>query len=509
MQLYDCAEDFLSFCGDSPSTSPRYLGDQFSDVKPLEQSAGFVDLASTAFWVFAGWKDLATDVFVVETMNQMISREHGLKKPDIRCGGWIKAGIASLSDYFSLREPCYQLVGRRRVIDDREGFQIPVIGSSGNTLELVEIRHPFIHGAPDHLLVPISLSQTANAKFTRVVDNRLDPQDLAEFIVHLQPVVFHAMFDASSWLAFLFAVGKDFTLEVAMQLTTQKSKDVLGPEVDGGVVQQSLVEGGQFTLAGEDHVGGIFGLGDGPIVAAAWLQPGLAQDGVELASPTVQLPNPRQPAETVCQTLDTYRGIHFGKGVVVLTEANALFDHLAGEPIVSVDVNLHGVGEPGLDAHVHQAEFFIDAVIVEDPLGSVSKVEFGSLTAMTKLDGAAGLLAAEDGHKPLVDGILSNDVLDESLLAKLPLLVDIGSTCRLGQGLGMLDQRMGVFFKHRDKIFAPHPQHVVDKRVQLAVVPKWKISFENDSIKTAQRCYNHMCELVDEIIHGVLLLADV
>ena len=70
-----------------------------------------------------------------------------------RLGSRIKASVASLATTFRSSEPLDLLVGRRRVVDDREGFQIPLIGGSGDAFELVEVRDAFIHGTPHHVAV--------------------------------------------------------------------------------------------------------------------------------------------------------------------------------------------------------------------------------------------------------------------------------------------------------------------------------------------------------------------
>jgi hypothetical protein len=119
--------------------------------------------------------------------------------------------------------------------------------------------------------------------------------------------------------------------------------------------------------------------------------------------PTMQLPRPRQVAELVGNFLGPFGRVELREGVVALAEADSLARHLTGEPVVAVDVDLDRVREPGLDPHVHQAELAVDAVVVENPLRTVSKLKPGTLLAVAKFDGAAGFLTTQHGHQPLGD----------------------------------------------------------------------------------------------------------
>ena len=188
-----------------------------------------------------------------------------------------------------------------------------------------------------------------------------------------------------------------------------------------------------------------------------------------------------------------------------MAEADSLPRHLLGQPVVAVDVDLHGVREPGLEPHVHQAEVRIDAVVVEDALRTIGEDQFGPPNGMAEFDRATGFLAAEDGHQPLGDRLAADDVLDKALFAELPLAVLVGPACRLGQPLGMVNQLVGELFEHRDEILTADAQYTVDKRVQMSVAAKGKVPLKDDSIKTRQRPYNEVGELLDEVAHGVLL----
>jgi hypothetical protein len=116
-----------------------------------------------------------------------------------------------------------------------------------------------------------------------------------------------------------------------------------------------------------------------------------------VAGPAVQDLDPAEAREAVGEGLCLGRVVELGQGVAVLHEANASVVELSGQPVVAVEVDLGGEGEPGLAAKVPEPELRIEEV--EDPLGSAGEDESGSAVAVAEFDGAAGFLAAEDADE--------------------------------------------------------------------------------------------------------------
>src|SRR5262249_41376079 len=157
------------------------------------------------------------------------------------------------------------------------------------------------------------------------------------------------------------------------------------------------------------------------------LQPGFAQQGVDLTGPAVQDLDPVQAGETVGQRLRLSRVIKLGERVVVLHEAAADVGELAGQPVVTVDVNLGGEREAGLNPNVTEAELRVEEVEVEDALGPAGENEPGPAVAITEFDRAAGLLTTEDADQPFAESACADLLLDEVFLAMASLEVDVRS----------------------------------------------------------------------------------
>src|SRR5262245_41544524 len=77
-----------------------------------------------------------------------------------------------------------------------QGLQVAVVGGPGHVVVVVEVGHALVHGAPSHLPAPVAAPQPTDFELARLVDDGLDPQYLAELVVHLQPVALDVVLDA-------------------------------------------------------------------------------------------------------------------------------------------------------------------------------------------------------------------------------------------------------------------------------------------------------------------------
>lgn len=504
VKLYYSAEDALTSESDSPAAGMRYFGEESANMQPLEDASESSTLAITNTRVLTFAVEADADLGVVEAVKEVFSVQEHTQHLDVLPACGIEAGVTAVVDALRLRQTLDLMVGRSGIIDDRQGVEVTQVGGVGDAAVLVEIGHALVHGSPEHLGDPVSNSLTANPKFTRLVDHRLDAQNQAELVVHFQPVVLDAMLDPGPGPAIAFAVGEHFAVEVVVQAASEKGQDVLGGEVHRGVIEKTVVEFRQFGAAGEQDVGAVFGLLDDPVVTVG-AEPRLTSQGIDLVSPTIQLADPTQVDEPVGELLGLGNVIELSKRVVGLGEAELAMGHLACQPVVPVDIDLDRVGEPRLQADVDQAEVGVKAVVIEDALGSVGETQLRASVAVSEFDGAAGFLAAQNGHQTFAEPVLADQISDELFLAASALQVQVRSAGGCGGLLGVQDQGFGLLLQEGQEIFAPHLQSVVDEIVEGCIVSEGQISLENDSIKALQNGYNRGSELAEEIIrefHG-------
>lgn len=501
------AENLVSSPRDSPTSCVRDFGKQASDMKPFEDAAYRGTLTNSEPHIIGIAVNGNTNVGILKSFQLVFSVQHGAKPSDVFTTGGIEASVTTVMADFRLSKLLNLAIGRRHIIDDREPVQITTIGGVGNISILVKVDHPFVHGAPDHLLAPLSSALSTDSKLARLIDNRLDAQHLTEFVVHFQPILFDAVLDTSTWPTVVLTVGHHFPVEVPVQLPPQEGENVGSREIYRRMIKQPSIEGAHTPTVTKQDIGGVLGLLDHPIVATV-SQWRLISHGIDLIGPTVQTADPGEMGKSVGYTLSLLRIIQLSEGIVTLDEAELFVCHLTCQPIVTVHVDLDCVREPGLQSYVDQPELGIESVVVQDTLRTVGEGQFGALASVFEFDRATRFLTAQDGNQPLCQTVLADDLLDELFLAASAPEIHIRPCFTLGGLLGVPDKFFGLLLGKADEVLTPHLQNLIDKGIQMAVAAEREMSLEDDSIKTGQNGYNGRSKLLQKTsteLHGVLL----
>jgi hypothetical protein len=103
---------------------------------------------------------------------------------------------------------------------------------------------------------------------------------------------------------------------------------------------------------------------------------------------------------------------------------------------------------------VAQAKLLVQEVEVQDALGPKGEDEPGSAVAVAELDGAAGLLAAEDADEAIAQLAGADLLLHEVFLAVTALEVDVGGAVAGGEVFGVGDEEFGLLFREGREVFA-------------------------------------------------------
>lgn len=175
--------------------------------------------------------------------------------------------------------------------------------------------------------------------------------------------------------------------------------------------------------------------------------------------------------------------IEAGKGIVLLVEAQAPLGHLAGRPVVTVDVDLNGVGKESLQAHVDEAVVGIEKVVIENTLRPLREVQRGLAFPLAQFDAATGLLAADDGDKTFGQTAFVDLPADQRFFVGFAFEVPV---MLAGHLLGVVDEFLGALFKERNEVFAAHPQYPVAETVEIIIPEEGQIAFEDDAVMAMQ-----------------------
>ena len=229
-----------------------------------------------------------------------------------------------------------------------------------------------------------------------IVDGAFNTRDQAGLVVELDTGRTHVMPDARAP-----DTGREVVAELALvgagELAPEEGGDMLGLDDVHGGAHDGFVEGLELGLAAKDHVGGLLRLYEAPVVARAEV----TQHRAEALCPKGEMLMEHRCAECVGEFLRLGRIGNKGEGVVEHLEGNTGLPQLAGQPGVTVEVDLQPERCPGRHAHVAHAELRIDEVEVVMQAVAGSGLEEGVMGRLVvpPAIGRARLHRREDMHQ--------------------------------------------------------------------------------------------------------------
>ena len=131
--------------------------------------------------------------------------------------------------------------------------------------------------------------------------------------------------------------------------------------------------------------------------------------------------------------------LHPDETVVALAVGQAGGVHLAGQPVATVETEIHGEGKPRLYAHMTQAQFLVQEVVVEVKAfaGFEHHVNMLGLAVATHGVGEAVFQRTEDGDQAGGDAVRAGDLPGEGFLADLAAgQIAEGASGLFGTGVG-------------------------------------------------------------------------
>ena len=112
---------------------------------------------------------------------------------------------------------------------------------------------------------------------------------------------------------------------------------------------------------------------------------------------------------------------------------------LSGQPLVAVDIDLKGQGEPGRQADVQQTKLGIEEVEIEHQAAAEIFLEVGSSFAVEDTKGGTGFHGGENRNQALGNALLPGELAGVFFFANLAFQEAKRST-------GLVSQFLGVCF---------------------------------------------------------------
>jgi len=147
---------------------------------------------------------------------------------------------------------------------------------------------------------------------------------------------------------------------------TEKTHDVRAGKGGHGMVHPAWIEVPQVGRMVENHIESPLVLVSRPVIGDGVFTEDLGVNGVKLASDAVEQLGPSGFELTIHQALSFRPVGDPGETVVMLQVIETSGLHLLRQPFPSVQADLHGEREPGLNASMEEAEDRMDLVVIEE-----------------------------------------------------------------------------------------------------------------------------------------------
>lgn len=477
-------------------------------MKSLEQSADG-SAAATAFdriGVCGGQNALA-DVGISEAVEKVLAMTKAFKEFDVALACGVEAGVGSVVLSAGIAEALKVVEGFcGRFLDDGQRLKIACVGGVADLAVAMEVGDAFVHGTPDGGFFAAADSLSADFELPGVVDDGLDAEDQSAFVVHLDPVVSHAVFDSRAGDAIFSAFGEHLAVVMGIESSAEKAQDVGGLEVKHGVIEQAWVNLGQLGAGVEQEIGSVLGLIDDPVVLEVGQS--IFEQGTDPSREAPQAFDPVFLNEAIGESLRLGRIIEFDEDVVLLDESAAGADQLSSQIVVPVDGDLDGPGKKDRKADVDQPQIAIEVVEVKDQARRARRSEVGTSFGVDEPEAGTVLQTAQDADQSLINGMFAEQVGDDPILAMRSGKIEVRPALALRQSLGMIDDALRLALGPGHEVLAADGQRSVNEASQAAhKAERAQVTLENDAIEAIERA-EHVSGMLgnkDVVIHGVLL----
>src|SRR5436309_1894657 len=234
---------------------------------------------------------MLTQMFILEPTNVELAASNRFKQGLIFLIKEVESGVTALVINNRLRDFVQMFDPRTAIIESGNELQVPLVGSGQDLTQRSEAVNASFHLRPCE--IPLFTAALLAAMFYltvvlekgNVIGRRLDPQNQAELVVHLDGYRTHVMLDAGS-LDPRVEVVAHLVLVIPSQLSAKKGRDVLRLHRVNRGSCQGLVNLLQIALPGKNDICRVLRLHEAPMI----LHVEMLNDGAEVLSKLVQGP---------------------------------------------------------------------------------------------------------------------------------------------------------------------------------------------------------------------------
>ena len=356
---------------------------------------------------------------VLESPDIELSTDNSLKQLQVFAMEEIKPAIGPLAIRRRLRDLFKVLDPHGRVLDLGDEFHVTSVRCFHQFPKKRKTIDGFFQRGILHFPGTISVFYLPVVfEKTYIVDGRLNTQNDPQLVIQLNRHWPHVMLDPGPFDSSMEIIA-DLSLIGPVELPSQEGRYLLGFDgVDRGTGHR-FIEGPQIALILKNHIGGKFGLHQGPMITRGEM-PG---HGTIPLCHLIQLPMQRFDLETIGELLGLREILHLDKGILQKTVGETLPVEKAGQVMVPVKIELQPEGSPSRHPQIAQPQICKNEVeIVVDTLGfCASEKRPARLLVMPGFERRTGLQGGEDMDQSRMIATPLDDFLDAPFLTEILL----------------------------------------------------------------------------------------
>ncbi len=301
-----------SFPGYVPASGHWYFSDELSDMETLEYAAYSGALAHGFSLISRMGEQVTANILVPETVESMLPPHNSGESSDVFFRGRVESPERPvvLPDRFS--QPVKFLDGNSGILYSGEGIKIASVGGRTDFGVAPEMGNAFRHREPAYCFPPFAYTSSPHFEFAGTVYDSLHAQYVPGFVVHLDPVSLHPVFDTGARPPSPGGVY-DVACESSVELSAEEGHDILTAEEKCCMLQQFFIQGLQATVVLEDDIRGKFGLFRNPAIFHGRQE--VLKQGVDASGKSVEYGGPLKFGEFVGDVLSPLEVIDMQEGI--------------------------------------------------------------------------------------------------------------------------------------------------------------------------------------------------
>lgn len=385
---------------------------------------------------------LTANMLIAESADEVLAAKNSAEERTVFGSERIETAMTGFSQAGGGAEIAYLPVGLRRVLHCSQGIEVTPVSCSGEPHIAMDIPDTLGKSEPSLYAAAIAFAcVSAYAELVRIIYDRFDTENASGLIIHLDPVLSHAVLDPHPPAANATLV-ENLPREEPVELATEESKDILGGEAQRAVPHQFRVQAVEGGVVFEDNVRSQFALIGNPVVVKS--SKDAFEKGVDALSEPVQDAWPITLDQAVGKTLGSFEILNGKKGIFQARVGDAVAIHLFGQDLVAVDTDLDEEGKPRLQTDVEPAELRIDEIEVQMKTPTPGGGKTQSILGLTETEGSTGLCGTQNTDKAFRDTVLLSDAVCIPFLAPEAVQIDAGAALFGSQGLSGEAQLVGL-----------------------------------------------------------------